>query len=673
MAIARIKKLELIATSKEKEQLLAVLQKFGKIQLITPVAETGLITEPVVAADNHLGELNEAIAFLAAYAPKANFLESMANLKPFIYSREMKEALADFPWPEKLAELEQLRLQLKDCAQEKERLAQKKLLLTPWQKLTVPLAVLRLTGTNCAVLLGQMPTRDFKQMQSQHPDSESNFYRDVIKQTPGNTYLTIIYLKTCFSDLENLLKDYHFNSVSLGFEAATVKELLLAADKTSNKLTEKEAQLTVAITTLSGDLFKLKMVHDQLASGQIINEAGQSLLQGTFTFSLSAWIRQSDIPELEKAILAIGHEVALFFSDPNPEDNVPVILQNRKLVRPFEFITQIYGMPKYNEIDPTPFLAPFFFIYFGFCVSDTGYGLLLVIFSLFALKKYQLGPTGTNFWKMFLYCGLSTMAVGMLTGSWFGDLPDLLAASNRLFIPFKRFKDAMIVLDPMHEPSKLLAIALTFGIIQTWFGTMTAAWGNFRNRRYLNIFLDQVTTLVFLFGLTGLALIFLQIIPSAAATPFKLASGLGALSLIATQGRSEKGGGGKFFFGVFALYNTLSGYLSDILSYSRLWALGLVTGVMAMTINLIAVNFSQILPAMLPLVNRIPLLKIVISTLVLSLVFVLGHLLSFLMNLLGAFVHPLRLQFVEFFSKFFQSGGSRFRPFKSASKYFNIK
>jgi V/A-type H+-transporting ATPase subunit I len=415
------------------------------------------------------------------------------------------------------------------------------------------------------------------------------------------------------------------------------------------------------------------MVHDHLASGQVSNEAGQSLLQGTFTFSLNAWISQADIPELEKAILAHSHEIALFFSDPNTDDNVPVILQNRKLVQPFEFITQIYGMPKYNEIDPTPFLAPFFFIYFGFCVSDTGYGLLLVIFSLFALKKYQLGPTGTRFWKMFLYCGLSTMIVGILTGSWFGDLPDLLAAGNHIFIPFKHFKDSMIVLDPMREPSKLLAIALTFGIIQTWFGTITAAWGNFRNHRYLNIFLDQVTTLVFLFGLTGLALIFLQIIPGAAATPFKLAAGLGALTLIATQGRGEKGGGGKFFFGIFACYNALSGYLSDILSYSRLWALGLVTGVMAMTINLIAVNFSQIVPAMLPLVNKIPLLKFVISLLVLSSVFVIGHLISFLMNLLGAFVHPLRLQFVEFFSKFFQSGGSRFRPFKSTGKYFNIK
>jgi V/A-type H+-transporting ATPase subunit I len=673
MAVARIKKLELIATGEEKEQLLASLQKFAKIQLITPAAGPGLVSEPAAAADNRLGELSEAIAFLAAYAPKANFLESMANLKPFIHDREMKEALADFPWPEKLAQLEQLRLQLKDCAQEKERLAQKKILLAPWRKLAVPLADLRQAGTNCDSILGYMPARDFKQMQSRNPENESDFFYEVIQQTPGTTYLAVIYLKTRLADLETLLKEYHFNSVNLGLETAAVADLLLSADKTIEKLIEKEAQLTAAVTILSGDLFKLKMVHDHLASGQIINEAGQALLQGKFTFSLSAWIRQSDIPDLEKAILTQGHEVALFYSDPEAGADVPVVLQNLKLVQPFEFITQIYGMPKYDEIDPTPFLAPFFFIYFGFCVSDAGYGLLLVISSLFALKKYQLGPTGTRFWKMFLYCGLSTITVGILTGSWFGDLPDLLAASSRAFIPLKRFKDALIILNPMREPSKLLAIALTFGIIQTWFGTLTAAWGNFRNRRYLNIFLDQVTTLLFLFGLTGLALIFLQSIPGTAATVFKFAAGLGALSLIATQGRGEKGGGGKFFFGLFACYNALSGYLSDILSYSRLWALGLVTGVMAMTINLIAVNFSQIVPAMLPLAGKIPLLKFVIGILVLTSVFIIGHLISFLMNLLGAFVHPLRLQFVEFFSKFFQSGGSRFQPFKSAGKYFNIK
>jgi V/A-type H+-transporting ATPase subunit I len=673
MAVARIKKLELIATGREKEPLLASLQKIAKIQLIVPAGEPGLDSEPPAKADSRLGELSEAITFLAAYAPRANFLESMANLKPFIHDREMKEALADFPWPERLAELERLRLQLKDCAQEKERLAQKKMLLAPWRELTVPLADLRQAGTNCDTILGTMPTRDFNRMQGRNPESGSDFFYAVINQTPGSTYLAIIYLKTGFSGLEILLKEHHFNSVNLGPEAATVTELLLAADRTIEKLTEKEARLTAAVTALSGDLFKLKMVHDHLASGQIINEAGLALLQGKFTFSLSAWIRESDIPALEKAILVHGHEVAIFFSDPETGADVPVVLQNRKLVQPFEFITQIYGMPKYDEIDPTPFLAPFFFIYFGFCVSDAGYGLLLVIASLFALKKYQLGPTGTRFWKMFLYCGLSTIAVGILTGSWFGDLPDLLAAANRAFIPFKRFKDALIILDPMHEPSKLLAIALTFGIIQTWFGTLTAAWGNFRNRRYLNILLDQVTTLVFLFGLTGLALIFLQVLPGTAATTFKLASGLGAVALIATQGRGEKGGGGKFFFGLFACYNALSGYLSDILSYSRLWALGLVTGVMAMTINMIAVNFSQMTSSMLPLVGKIPLLKLIVSTLILLLIFVVGHLISFLMNLLGAFVHPLRLQFVEFFSKFFQSGGSRFRPFANANKYVNIK
>jgi V/A-type H+-transporting ATPase subunit I len=673
MAIARIKKLELIATGKDKEQLLALLQKFGKIQLITPVVETGVVTEPVVAANNRLGELNEAIAYLAAYAPKANFMESMANLKPFIYGREMKEALADFAWPEKLAELEQLRLQLKDCAQEKERLAQKKILLTPWQKLTVPLADLHLASTNCAVLLGQMPTRDFKQMQSQHPDSETDFYCDVSNQTPGNTYLTIICLKTRFSDLVNLLKDYHFNSVNLGLETATVAELLLAAANSNEKLTEKEAQLTAAITTLSGDLFKLKVVHDHLASGQKIREAGLDLVQQQFTFSLSGWICQTDIPEFEKAILAHGHEIAVFYSDPEAEDKVPVILQNHRLIQPFEFITQIYGMPQYKEIDPTPFLAPFFFIYFGFCVSDAGYGLVLTLASWLVAKKFKLGPTGSRFWKMFLYCGLSTVFVGVITGSWFGNLPGVLAENSSFFVPIKRFLDSLILIDPFRETTKLLGIALTFGIVQIWFGSIVAALGNWKNKRYLDILLDQLPTLAFLFGITGLAMIFLNVGISLPTAIFKYAAIGGAVTLVLTQGRAEKGIGSKLFYGIYNFYMALSGYLSDTLSYSRLWALALVTGVMAMTINLLTINFGQMISAAIPLIGKIPLLKTLISILIMAVIFVLGHLLSFLMNLLGAFVHPLRLQFVEFFSKFFKPGGERFRPFRADNKYFNVK
>jgi len=249
---------------------------------------------------------------------------------------------------------------------------------------------------------------------------------------------------------------------------------------------------------------------------------------------------------------------------------------------------------------------------------------------------------------------------------------DLAAENNKIFLPLKKFKDSLVMLDPLKEPTKLLGIALSFGIIQVWFGNIVAGIGNMKNKRYPDIVLDQVPMLLLLFGLTGWGLIFLRILGARYISLFKYATISASLVLILTQGRAEKGIGAKLFYGVYNLYNALSGYLSDILSYSRLWALGLVTGVMATTINLISIQFSQIFASIIPFVDKIGFIKVLVSSLILGAIFIFGHTVSFLMNLLGAFVHPLRLQFVEFFSKFFKAGGSSFKPLKVETKYVNI-
>ena len=473
--------------------------------------------------------------------------------------------------------------------------------------------------------------------------------------------------------LEDILKEFHFVGEHFELLRGTVRENLAEIDAELQELEKRTAAQRQRLLALAEAKFKLMTVHDILANGQRVLRTGELLAKQAYTFVLSGWIKVGDVENLRREFARSGEDVAVFISDPKPDDEVPVVLENRGFFKPFEFITQIYGMPKYGEIDPTPFLAPFFFLYFGFCVSDAGYGLLLVIASLVVLKKFEMGPTGTNFWRMFLYCGISTIVVGVLTGSYFGNLIDLLGGSIGAMRPLIRWKDALIILDPMKEPTKLLGVAMTLGIVQVWFGNIVAAIGNFKNRRYLDILLDQVPMLTLLFGLTGMALQFLQLIGGEFSAGFDIAAIAGSAILVLTQGRSEKGIGSKLFYGVYNLYMALSGYLSDVMSYSRLWALGLVTGVMAVTINLLAVQFSRILPTIFPFLNKIAFLRVTISALVLVLIFVLGHLVSFMMNLLGAFVHPLRLQFVEFFSKFFRSGGSRFEPFRDDSKYIRMK
>jgi V/A-type H+-transporting ATPase subunit I len=570
-----------------------------------------------------------------------------------------------------LKELSLLRNDLKTLYQHKERLTQERHLFSPWHNLNLPLDQIHSTQ-NCGILLGVLSSRDYANLSEDYQKENINLFCEVIQQDNANTYLAMIYLKEEFERLEGVLKNHHFNFITLSRHQGKVKDRLLEINRQVLVLDDQIQDAKEKIAKLSKESFKLMLFYDYLSNIRKIQEADKNLVGQQYTFNLSGWIREKDVKLLEKKFSARFKDLALFISEPGLETDIPVILENKPLIQPFEFITKIYGMPKYNELDPTPYLAPFFFLYFGLCVSDVGYGLILAFLFWFLPKKLKAGPQGQKIARLGLYCAISTVIIGALTGSWFGNSLDLLSEAHKIFLPLKDFKDSLVLLDPLKEPTKLLGIALSFGIIQVWFGNIVAAIGNIKNKRYLDILQDQVPIFMLLFGLTGLGLIFLKLIDNARLNLFKYAAILGGIALIATQGRSEKGVGAKLFYGIYNLYNALSGYLSDILSYSRLWALGLVTGVMASTINLIAVQFSQILPSVIPFINKLIFVKIVISGFILIIIFVSGHAVSLLMNLLGAFVHPLRLQFVEFFSKFFKSGGSSFKPFKVETKYINI-
>jgi V/A-type H+-transporting ATPase subunit I len=671
MAIAKIKKIEIIGLGKDKEALLALLQKLGVVQLIN-IQETAqdIDAKTPLGAVNLL-EIEEAVSFLSTFREKAGFLEGMVNLKPIVYQRELKEVINNFNCEGLLKELSELRSHLRNLAQHRERLIQERHLLIPWRKLSIPLDQLHYTK-NCGILLGVLRTGDYTNLIENCQEEAIDLFCEAIHQDKTNTYLVIVYLKERFERLEVLLKTHHFNFVTLSRHKCAVRDRLLEINREVLVLDDQLQDAKNKIVALSKERFKLEIFYDCLSNRKKLEEADKDLAKQKFTFILSGWAKYKDARALESKVTGNFKQIAMFISSPREDENAPVVLENRRLIQPFEFITQIYGMPKYNELDPTPFLAPFFFLYFGFCVSDAGYGLILVAVSFFILKKLKLGPQASRFWRLFLFCGISTIIIGALTGSWFGNLLDLLGESHKTFLPLKRFKDALVLLDPLKEPTKLLGIALILGIIQVWFGNIVAAIGNLKNRRYPGIILDQIPMLTLLFGLTGLGLMFLKLLNTAHNNLFKNTTLLAAVVLILTQGRSEKGMGAKLFYGIYNLYNALSGYLSDILSYSRLWALGLVTGVMATTINLIAVQLSQIFASMIPFIEKIIVIKVIVTALVIVAIFILGHSVSFLINLIGAFVHPLRLQFVEFFSKFFKSGGDTFKPFKLETKYINI-
>ncbi|MBM3253007.1 MAG: V-type ATP synthase subunit I [Candidatus Omnitrophica bacterium] len=672
MAIARIKKLSIIAHNSIRESLLDILQGIGvvHISLIKEAPERNFKKEGIKKENISikLSHIDELIKYLNTLEPKkGGFLGERISLR----LEEFKNIYKIFDYSEIYEGFKSLTNSLKEVKSQKEKLLDRKRKLSPWKDLTIaPLEIEHLSYTN--IILGTINHKDLLNITEQLDKDNLTYNFEIINTDKDFEYLVFVYLRRDETAIGEILKRSSFNRAYLEIGKSSIEEELVYIDSESQNLGQKENFINEKLKNLLKYKSKLMCLYDYYLNLKRKIESEENFLNTKETFLIQGWIKERNEKLLRKTLEKDFKHLELDIQNPGPDEIVPVELDNKPLVMPFEFITRIYGMPKYEEVDPTPFLAPFFFLYFGFCVSDAGYGILLALTCLFILKKFRLGPMGLRFFRLFFFCGISTIIIGALTGSWFGNMFDILAEANKVFLPLKRFKDNLVLIDPLTEPTKLLGIALSMGIFQVWFGNIVAGIGNLKNKRYLNILFDQFSMLTFLFGLTGLGLVFLKAMDETRINLFKYTTIAGAIALILTQGRSEKGIGSKLFYGVYNLYNAFSGYLSDILSYSRLWALGLVTGVMANTINLISVQFSQIVVSSIPFLDKITLAKVIVGTVILILLFISGHIIAFLMNLLGAFVHPLRLQFVEFFSKFFKAGGSSFKPLKVETKYINI-
>ncbi len=332
----------------------------------------------------------------------------------------------------------------------------------------------------------------------------------------------------------------------------------------------------------------------------------------------------------------------------NPD--VPVLIENKSFGAGVESITDMYSPVSNKDIDPNPIMAFFYYAFFGLMLSDAGYGLLMVAFAIFAKKKLKIkGSLGKSV-NMVLYSGISTVFWGALFGGWFGDLIPIFATE---FLGFEKGPDLALWMDPVSNSMKLLLFCLGFGIIQLFTGLLIRFYILCKERQIVAAFCDTIPVMVFVTGFAILGAGLITDIPAeihSFGAPFLAA---GAVSIVLTAGRSSKNIIGKLGGGLYALYTYTTGYIGDILSYSRLLALSLVTGVVASAINMLAAMPGNII--------------------IFAVIFLVGHTVNIAINLIGTYVHTNRLQFVEFFSKFYEGSGRVFTPFRINSKYFKIK
>lgn len=368
-------------------------------------------------------------------------------------------------------------------------------------------------------------------------------------------------------------------------------------------------------------------------------------------FVITGYIPEEDCQKLERLCERVS-SCYIEFGEAD-EEKAPVKLKNNRFAAPAQSIVNMYSPPSHYDIDPTPLLAFFFYFFFGMMFSDAGYGLLMVIGTTLAIKIFKPDTQMKNSLKLFQYCGVSTFIWGLIFASFFGDAPATL---------YNYFTGGNITMkeifpwptiDPQKDALMLMIISIAFGLVHILVGMGCKFYVCLKHKDYGGAFFDTGLWMLMLAGFAVLA-----VGMAVGQTLIYIGAGIAiacAVGLVLTQGRHKKGFG-KVIGGLASLYD-ITGYISDLLSYSRLLALGLTTGVMAQVFNMLSTMFG----------------KSWFGIILLIIVFVIGHAINIGLNALGSYVHTMRLQYVEMFGKFYEGGGKEFKPFKLNSKYIKIK
>ena len=518
--------------------------------------------------------------------------------------------------------------------------------LKPWEKLDIPLEE-KETEFAC-VILGVAPVKtDTGKLITAALEGAPSAVVEEISADKQQRYYSVICLKEERDKLFEALRPFNFGAIALSEQNGTPAEIMKHHEKTISELETGIAEKQKKLAELSPARPNIEYLYDNLVMRRDGERIIGDMLNTEAVFYFDGWMPRAAQPEVEE--LLKKYECYYNIEEPAPDEDVPVLLNNNSLVTPFEAVTGMYSLPSRSDIDPTKFLAPFYFIFFGMMLSDAAYGIILSLGCAVLLKKYKLEGTTFRMIKMFFFCGISTFIWGLLFGGWFGDF--FTVAAKTIFN--KDFVIEPLWFNPLNEPMRLLVVSLILGAIHLFTGMAIQAYMHIRDGHPLDALFDIGLWYVLLIGIVMFG--FGGSVAAGLPDVGKIMAIVGAVGILLTGGRKNKGIFGKIKGGLGSLYGITS-YLSDVLSYSRLLALGLATGVVAQVINMLGSLAGGGVG----------------GTILLLVVFLFGTIFNIAINALGAFVHSCRLQYVEFFGKFYTGGGRPFVPFERKTKYIKI-
>jgi V/A-type H+-transporting ATPase subunit I len=444
-------------------------------------------------------------------------------------------------------------------------------------------------------------------------------------------------------EFKKALADYDVEIVDFKEEKGMPSDIVTDCKKEIKRLGKKISEISGKISKKGSNYEKYIVLHDYFLSRMNRTDVLNRSLSTSKVFIMEGWVEKEHQTILQN--LADGHDgVELNWVKPKKDEKIPVKLKNNPLSSPYEAITNLYALPKTGEIDPTPYIAMFFAVFFGFCMTDAAYGIILIAISFYLMPKL---PEGRKYLWVFVGGGLLTVFAGAITGSWFGNniemaFPELSAVSV--------FRQKLTLFDPFENPLNFLYLSLVFGAIQIFTGLVISIKEKIKSKNYLNAFANEVSWILFFIFLG------LFVVEKSDVFKFLMFVPIFIIVLFSSQSKSvimrlAKGG--------FTAFNGLISFLGNILSYSRIMALGLVTAGLAMSVNILAKIVRELVPGF----------GIVLAVLI----FIGGHIFSIAINTLSGFVHTMRLQFAEFFPYFYEGGGEMFKPFGLEGKYTRIE
>ena len=664
MSVSVMKKLTVLASVRDADRLVRRLMRLRCAELkavpLGDLPDGGTLLRydsdrDRAEAERRVADVTAALPILDTYTVKTK----PWNQKPIVVSAAEFRASGRLDAARAtVSEVLKIRDGQVACQNEYNRLEALCRSLTPWMEYTQPLDG---EGTDlCEVWLGTLPP---KTLISQVEDALASLHAGVeeVSRDKEGLYVSVLLLR---EDSDGVAR----NLAALGFVRNGFKGLPVSGTAAENhrhclrRLDELDNQLQIygdRLGVLADALPELQVLYDIEMTTLTAARERQKLATTELCAVLEGWVPADRVDRVSAALDKLP--CAYGMEEPAPGEEPPVLLQNNGYASNFEWVVGMYSYPKYGTYDPTFVMSIFYFVIFGLMFADVGYGVLLVLIGFLAPKLLHMKPGMTRMLNMFAYCGISCAICGFIFGGWFGDLPYALLTAFGGYPSAEAAKEAFpifnglvvtlggnpISLNPMDNPMTFLIISLAMGAIHL-IGGMAVKFYLLCKQGDVFAAIFDIGSYWILFG--GIGLVFLH------STAGLIAIGVGVLMIVATHGRAEKNPIMKVLMGLKGLYDLIS-YASDLLSYCRILALGLASAVMAQVFNLLATMGG---PTPVGIIMFVPILLI-------------GHVLNMAINLLGAFVHTSRLQYLEFFGKFFEDGGVAFDPALPSDTYSTVE